>query len=185
MQESPFKGCDVPRGCEVRVKGCFCLLKYHLTLLNGVLMDKGKAMTTSDEGFALIKRFEGLRLVAYVCPGGKLTIGYGHTGPDVTTGKKIDEEEADALLLKDVQRFENAVNGMVTVPISQGMFDALISFSFNLGAGSLKSSTLLKKLNADDRKGAADEFFKWNKAQGKVLDGLAARRVAERSVFLR
>jgi len=141
-------------------------------------------MQTSEKGLDLIRRYEGLRLVAYVCPGGKLTIGYGHTGPDVTTGKKIDEEEADALLLKDVQRFENAINGMVSVPISQGMFDALISFSFNLGAGSLKSSTLLKKLNADDRKGAADEFLKWNKAKGKVLAGLAARRESERELFL-
>lgn len=141
-------------------------------------------MQTSEKGLDLIRRYEGLRLVAYVCPGGKLTIGYGHTGPDVTTGKKIDEEEADALLLKDVQRFENSINGMVTVPISQGMFDALISFSFNLGAGSLKSSTLLKKLNADDRKGAADEFLKWNKAKGKVLAGLAARRESERELFL-
>lgn len=141
-------------------------------------------MQTSEKGLDLIRKYEGLRLVAYVCPGGKLTIGYGHTGPDVTTGKKIDEEEADALLLKDVQHFENAINGMVSVPISQGMFDALISFSFNLGAGSLKSSTLLKKLNADDRKGAADEFLKWNKAKGKVLAGLAARRESERELFL-
>ena len=141
-------------------------------------------MQTSEKGLDLIRKYEGLRLVAYVCPGGKLTIGYGHTGPDVTTGKKIDEEEADALLLKDVQRFEKAINGMVTVPVSQGMFDALISFSFNLGAGSLKSSTLLKKLNADNRKGAADEFLKWNKAKGKVLAGLAARRKSERELFL-
>jgi lysozyme len=141
-------------------------------------------MQASEKGLDLIRKYEGLRLVAYVCPGGKLTIGYGHTGPDVTMGKKIDEEEADALLLKDVQRFENAINGMVTVALSQGMFDALISFSFNLGAGSLKSSTLLKKLNADDRKGAADEFLKWNKAKGKVLAGLAARRESERELFL-
>ena len=141
-------------------------------------------MQTSENGFALIQKYEGLRLATYVCPGGKLTIGYGHTGPDVTTGKKIDEDEANALLVKDVQRFERAVNGLVTVPMTQGMFDALISFSFNLGVGSLKSSTLLKKLNAGNLTGAADEFLKWNKAGGKVLAGLSARRESERERFL-
>ncbi|MBV5290603.1 lysozyme [Pelodictyon phaeoclathratiforme] len=141
-------------------------------------------MQTSENGFALIRKYEGLRLATYVCPGGKLTIGYGHTGPDVTTGKKIDEEEANALLVKDVQRFERAVNGLVTAPMTQGMFDALISFSFNLGVGSLKSSTLLKKLNAGNLTGAADEFLKWNKAGGKVLAGLSARRESERERFL-
>ena len=119
-----------------------------------------------------------------MCPGGKLTIGYGHTGPDVTSGKKITAEQANALLVKDVQRFESAVNELVKAPMTQGMFDALISFSFNLGAGSLKSSSLLKKLNADDLEGAADEFLKWNKAKGKVLAGLTERRESERELFL-
>jgi lysozyme len=141
-------------------------------------------MQTSEKGLDLIRKYEGLRLAAYVCPGGKLTIGYGHTGPDVTPGKKINAEQANALLVKDVQRFESAVESLVTVPMTQGMFDALISFSFNLGAGSLKSSTLLKKLNADDLDGAADEFLKWNKAKGKVLAGLTARRESERELFL-
>ena len=141
-------------------------------------------MQTSEKGFDLIRKYEGLQLAAYICPGGKLTIGYGHTGPDVTDGRRIDAEEANELLGRDVERFERAVNELVTVPMTQGMFDALISFSFNLGAGSLKSSTLLKKLNADDREGAADEFLKWNKAKGKVLAGLTARRESERELFL-
>ena len=141
-------------------------------------------MQTSEKGLDLIRKYEGLQLAAYVCPGGKLTIGYGHTGPDVTEGRRINVEEANALLEHDVQRFELAVNELVTVPMTQGMFDALISFSFNLGAGSLKSSTLLKKLNADDREAAADEFLKWNKAKGKVLAGLTARRESERELFL-
>ena len=141
-------------------------------------------MQTSEKGFDLIRKYEGLQLAAYVCPGGKLTIGYGHTGPDVTEGRRINVEEANALLEHDVERFERAVNELVRVPMTQGMFDALISFSFNLGAGSLKSSTLLKKLNADDREGAADEFLKWNKAKGKVLAGLTARRESERELFL-
>ena len=141
-------------------------------------------MQTSEKGFDLIRKYEGLQLAAYVCPGGKLTIGYGHTGPDVTKGRKIDAEEANALLEHDVQRFERGVNELVTVPMTQGMFDALISFSFNLGAGSLKNSTLLKKLNSDDREAAANEFLRWNKAMGKVLAGLTARRESERELFL-
>ena len=141
-------------------------------------------MQTSEKGFDLIRKYEGLQLATYVCPGGKLTIGYGHTGPDVTEGRRINVEEANALLEHDVERFERAVNELVRVPMTQGMFDALISFSFNLGAGSLKSSTLLKKLNADDLDGAANEFVKWNKAKGNVLAGLTERRKSERELFL-
>ncbi|MBZ4218974.1 MAG: lysozyme [Chlorobium sp.] len=141
-------------------------------------------MQTSEKGLDLIRKYEGLRLVTYVCPGGKLTIGYGHTGSEVKTGQKIDVERANELLIKDVHRFEVAVNELVKVPMTQGMLDALISFSFNLGVGSLKSSTLLKKLNADDRDGAANEFLRWNKAKGKVLAGLTARRESERELFL-
>jgi lysozyme len=141
-------------------------------------------MQTSEKGLDLIRKYEGLQLVAYVCPAGKLTIGYGHTGPDVKAGQKIDEVRADELLIKDVQRFEGSVNELVRVPMTQGMFDALISFTFNLGAGSLKSSTLLKKLNADDVAGAADQFLRWNKANGKELAGLTARRQSERKLFL-
>jgi lysozyme len=141
-------------------------------------------MKTSEQGLDLIRNAEGLCLAAYLCPAGILTIGYGHTGPDVKTGQKINAEQANELLVKDVERFEKAVNELVTVPIKQGMFDALISFSFNLGAGALKGSTLLKKLNAHDINGAADEFLKWNKAKGRVLKGLTARRKSERELFL-
>ena len=141
-------------------------------------------MKTSEQGLDLIRNAEGLRLAAYLCPAGILTIGYGHTGPDVKTGQKITAEQANELLVKDVERFEKAVSELVTVPIKQGMFDALISFSFNLGAGALKGSTLLKKLNAHDIAGAADEFLKWNKAKGKVLKGLTERRERERELFL-
>ena len=117
-------------------------------------------MQISETGLDLIRKFEGLRLETYDCPGGTQTIGYGHTGPDVKPGLKIDTEKATALLMEDVQRFEKSVNDLVMVPMTQGMFDALVSFSYNLGAGSLQSSTLLKKLNADDKQGAADEFLK-------------------------
>jgi lysozyme len=141
-------------------------------------------MKISENGLDLIRKHEGLRLVAYVCPGGKLTIGYGHTGDDVKSGMKIDTNTANALLLKDVERFEKSVNDLVNVSMTQGMFDALVCFAFNLGAGSLKSSTLLTKLNANDKQGAADEFLRWNKALGKVLDGLTVRRKGERGLFL-
>jgi len=141
-------------------------------------------MQISETGLELIRSHEGLRLNAYVCPGGKLTIGYGHTGPDVKPGLKISQDKADQLLRNDTKRFEKSVNELVTVPMTQGMFDALVSFAYNLGAGSLKSSTLLKKLNDGDKDGAAEEFLKWNKAKGKVLDGLTARRENESEIFL-
>jgi lysozyme len=141
-------------------------------------------MQISETGFELIRSHEGLRLNAYVCPGGKLTIGYGHTGPDVKPGLKISQDKADQLLRNDTKRFEKSVNELVSVPMTQGMFDALVSFAYNLGAGSLKSSTLLKKLNDGDKDGAAEEFLKWNKAKGKVLDGLTARRENESEIFL-
>ena len=140
-------------------------------------------MQISEAGLDLIRKFEGLRLDTYDCPAGKLTIGYGHTGSDVKPGLIIDAEKATALLMEDVKRFEKSVNELVKVPMTQGMFDALVSFSYNLGAGSLQSSTLLKKLNADDKQGAADEFLKWNKAKGKPLAGLTARREGERELF--
>ena len=141
-------------------------------------------MQASDNGLDIIRKYEGLRLQTYTCPAGKLTIGYGHTGTDVKAGMKIDEAKADALLHDDVKRFEASVNKMVTAEITQSMFDALISFSYNLGAGNLQSSTLLKKLNEGDKQGAADEFLRWDKSNGKPLAGLTARRTAERELFL-
>uniref|UniRef100_Q3ASQ2 Lysozyme n=1 Tax=Chlorobium chlorochromatii (strain CaD3) TaxID=340177 RepID=Q3ASQ2_CHLCH len=141
-------------------------------------------MQTSDNGLNIIRQYEGLRLKTYFCPAGKLTIGYGHTGTDVTSGMSITEAQANELLQEDVKRFATSVNKMVTTEVTQGMFDALISFSYNIGAGNLQKSTLLKKLNAGDKQGAADEFLKWNKSNGKPLAGLTARRTAERELFL-
>lgn len=138
---------------------------------------------TSDAGISLIKRFEGLRLEAYLDAVGVWTIGYGHTGPDVFRGRTITEEEADALLRKDLGSAENCVRAAVSVPISQGEFDALVSFVFNLGCGALRRSTLLRLLNGGDHDGAALEFAKWNKADGKVLAGLTRRRAAEAELF--
>jgi lysozyme len=141
-------------------------------------------MQVSEKGLDLIRSSEGLRLTAYLCPAGKLTIGYGHTGPDVKAGMTITKDQANQLLIQDTKKFADAVNEMVTVPITQNMFDALVSFTYNLGPQNLRDSTLLKKLNAGDKQGAADEFLKWNKSNGKVLDGLTARRESERELFL-
>ena len=136
----------------------------------------------------MIKEFEGCRLTAYRCSAGVWTIGYGHTGTvdgkAVASGMTITAAKATDLLKKDLAKFEAAVNAYVTAPITQNMFDALVSFAYNCGAGALKGSTLLKKLNAKDYNGAAAEFPKWNKAGGKVLKGLVRRRERERQLFL-
>jgi len=142
-------------------------------------------MKTSKKGIELIKKFEGMRLAAYYCPAHKLTIGYGHTGKDVHDGMKITAEEAELLLKKDCERFEKGVNEMVHVSLEQHQFDALVSFTYNLGLGNLKASTLLKKINIGDNAGALTEFPKWNKANGRVLEGLVRRREAEQELFYR
>jgi lysozyme len=141
-------------------------------------------MQTSENGLDIIRKWEGLQLTAYRCPAGVWTIGYGHTGPDVWEGKKIDIFEANILLRQDVRTFEDAVNRAVKIAMSQGMFDSLVSFTYNVGAGNLRKSTLLKKLNAGKIGEAAEEFKKWDKAGRKVLAGLAARREDERRLFL-
>ena len=139
-------------------------------------------MNISPAGLGLIKTFEGLRLTAYTCPAGVLTIGYGSTGPHVTPGKTITEAEAEALLLKDLTRFEKAVNTLVKVPLTQGAYDALVSFTFNCGEGAFAESTLLRKLNAgeDPNTTAKVELPRWTN-QG--LAGLVRRRAAEVELF--
>lgn len=141
-------------------------------------------MNISEKGIQLIKSFEGCRLTAYkAVPTEKMyTIGYGHYG--VEAGTVITQAQADMYLKIDLEKFDNYVNKYVTVPITQGMHDALVSFTYNCGAGNLKKSTLLKKLNQGDYIGAAEEFCKWNKANGQVLKGLARRRQAEKERFL-
>ncbi len=141
------------------------------------------ATSLSQSGLNLIKSFEGLRLTAYRDPGGVLTIGYGHTGSDVKPGEHITQARAEALLRSDTGWAQAAVRRDVKVPLTQGQFDALTSFTFNLGAGALGSSTLLKKLNAHDYAGAQKEFGKWVHAGGQVLPGLVRRRAAEAKLF--
>lgn len=146
----------------------------------------------SDIGLELVKSFEGKYNKAYLCPAGKWTIGYGHTGETLgkptPQGMTITDKQVDELLKQDMNRFEDAVIKNVKVKLLQQQFDALVSFAFNVGSGALASSTLLKKLNAGDYTGAADQFLVWNKAtvNGKktVLAGLTRRRQAERHLFL-
>jgi len=140
-------------------------------------------MKVSNNGINLVKRFEGLELKAYRDSVGILTIGYGHTHA-VKAGEIITGEQADAFLREDLQVAELTVNTNVKVKLTQGQFDALVSFVFNLGSGNFVKSTLIKKLNAEDYAGAADEFGKWVNAGGKKLSGLVKRRAAEREVFL-
>ena len=140
-------------------------------------------MSLSQSGLNHIKGHEGLRTTAYRDPVGILTIGYGHTGADVKPGQKITEAQAEALLRKDVAWAENAVRKHVKVPLTQGQFDALTSFTFNCGAGALQKSTLLKKLNAGDYAGAQAEFGKWVRGGGRVLPGLVRRRDEEAQMF--
>ena len=143
-------------------------------------------MTPSKNCYDLIKEFEGCKLEAYPDPathGEPITIGVGHTGA-IKLGMTITQEQADEYLVSDVSHAANAVNQMVDENMTQGQFDALCSFAFNLGIGNLKNSTLLKKLNSGDIQGAADQFLVWNKAAGHVMAGLTRRREAERTLFL-
>ena len=123
-------------------------------------------MQTSERGRALIRQHEGLRLEAYQDPVGVWTIGFGHTSaagpPAVYKGMRITAAGADEILRTDLRKFEGYVASAVKVPLNQNQFDALVSFTFNLGSENLRSSTLLKRLNAGDYFGAADQFAVWN-----------------------
>ncbi|ANI29459.1 muraminidase [Yersinia entomophaga] len=148
-------------------------------------------MQISSTGINLIKQFEGCKLTAYPDPGtggAPWTIGYGWTHPvdgkPVVRGMTIDQPTADRLLKCGVVQFEQGVNQMLKIGVTQNQFDALVSLAYNIGTRALSTSTLMKKVNAGDAKGAADEFLKWNKAGGKEMKGLTNRRAAERELFL-
>lgn len=141
-------------------------------------------MKTSQKGIDLIKSFEGLSLKVYDDAVGLKTIGYGHLIKKGEVFTTISLQEAEDLLRKDLNQFEEGVSTSVKVALTQNQFDALVSFAFNLGMGNLNSSTLLKKLNAGDIQGAASEFGRWNRAGNKVLAGLTRRRLAEKELFL-
>ena len=146
-------------------------------------------MKTSDKGLALIKSFEGFSARPYLCPAGVPTIGYGATyypdGRRVTMqDRPVSESDASAMLRAMLASYEAGIARYVQVPLTQGQYDALVSFAYNLGLSALKNSTLLRLVNARDYAGAAAQFGRWNRAGGKVLPGLTRRREAERVMFL-
>jgi lysozyme len=140
-------------------------------------------LTFSQNGLSLTKKFEGLRLTAYQDQGGVWTIGYGHTGSDVQAGLTITDDQASDLLMKDTAKAVAAVYRLVSVPLTQNQFDALVDFVFNVGGGNFQSSTLLRDLNASNFAGAAAEFQKWDHVHTVVVPGLLARRQAEAKLF--
>ena len=142
-------------------------------------------MKISNKGIDFIIKEERERLTAYKCAAGVWTIGVGHTGKDVYQGLKITKEQSRKLLSKDIEKFEKAVSKQITVPLTQAQFDALVSFTFNLGEGNLQKSTLRKKINskASDEE-IGKEFNKWVNAGGKKLAGLVKRRQREANLFI-
>ena len=139
-------------------------------------------MKTSPKGIALIKEFEGLRLKAYLCPGGVWTIGYGHTA-GVKSGMVISEAQAEEYLKADLISFERYLNGL-GLALNQNQFDALISLIYNIGIGNFQKSTLLRKarINANDNS-IMDEFLRWVYSKGRVLPGLQRRRLREMKLY--
>jgi len=143
-----------------------------------------------NRGIPIIRKYEGLKLNAYICPAGHATIGWGSTfyenGSKVQMGDKITIDRADRLLFDIVQKFEISVRGLVKSSLNENQIGALTSFAFNVGVGSLKSSTLLKKVNANpDDLTIRNEFMRWTKAGGKQLKGLVARREAEADLYFK
>lgn len=140
-------------------------------------------MKTSGEGIALIKKFEGCELNAYQCSADVWTIGYGHTR-GVNEGDTCTKDDAEKILIDDLVEFEGYVNDLVDAELTQNQFDALVAWTFNLGPTNLKSSTLLTRLNSGDLDDVPHQIKRWNKAGGKVLDGLVRRREAEALLWL-
>lgn len=142
-------------------------------------------MVAGAAALSLVTGFEGLRTRAYYDPPGIPTVCYGHTGPDVKFGREYSFNECTRLLQQDLGVAAAAVRRAVKVPVSQDTFDALVSFTYNVGEGSLRKSTLLKKLNAGDVAGACRELPKWVYAGGVKLRGLVNRRAAEMAQCLK
>lgn len=134
------------------------------------------------KGLDLIKRAEGCKLKAYLCPAGIPTIGYGETR-SVKLGMTITQAEAEQRLIESYDEFEAGVNKLVDVDINENQLGALVSFAYNLGLGNLKKSDLLKFVNQKQFKTAAMQFGKWIRGGGKILPGLVTRREAERVLF--
>lgn len=166
------------------------LTQSQVDKLNAVVEElQPTGMKTSKVGIDLISGFEDTVLQAYDDGVGVWTIGKGTTvypnGVKVKKGDTCTLDQANEYFSHDLKRFESSVNNLVKAPLSQNQFDALVSLTYNIGSGNFASSTLLKKLNAKDYAGAADQFPLWNKGGGKVLKGLVRRRADERALFLK
>lgn len=143
-------------------------------------------MKLSQRGIDLIKQFEGYSSKAYPDPatgGAPWTIGYGTT-KGVKPGMVITAQQAEKMLRDDVAKFESGVSSLITSPTTQGQFDAMVSLAYNIGLGNFGKSTLLKKHNARCYTCAADQFRVWNRANGRVMNGLTKRRADERQVYM-
>ena len=141
-----------------------------------------KKMQTSDEGKKLIKKFEGCKMRAYLDVVNVPTIAYGRT-KNVKLGDTCTQDQAEEWLEEELVEYEGYVNEAVKVPLTQNQLDALVSWTYNLGPSNLNKSTLLKVLNNSDYDGVPEQIMRWNKAGGKVLDGLVRRRKAEAEMF--
>jgi len=139
-------------------------------------------MNISQEGISLIKKFEGCELEAYKCAAGVWTIGYGHT-KNVKENDVITKEEAESMLVHELQEYCNDVDIAVKVDLKQNEFDALVSWTYNLGPTNLNSSTMLRVLNEGKHDDVPTQIKRWNKAGGEVLKGLIRRRNAEALMF--
>ena len=139
-------------------------------------------MKISQEGIDLIKHFEGCELESYRCSANVLTIGYGTT-KNVVEGMKISQHQAEELLMKDLEEFEEYVEDLIDVKLEQHQFDALVAWTYNLGPTNLKTSTLRKVLNKGAYDDVPEQMKRWNKAGGQVLKGLVRRRNAEALLF--
>lgn len=140
----------------------------------------------TEKGLGIIKKFEGFSPTVYICPASYPTIGYGHVvKPDERQqyASGITPEQAEVLLRQDVQTAERAVLRLISVPLTDWQFDALVSFTFNLGAGALQRSTLRRKVNRSDHTNVPAEFRKWVWAGGRKLEGLVRRREAEATLY--
>jgi len=157
-------------------------------------------MKVSEKALACIRHHEGVRQKVYKCPARLYTIGVGHVLYPEQNRLKLEDrdayplrpednrifsmDEVNAILQEDLMRFEQGVTKLCPVPLTQGMFDSLVSFSFNCGLGTLQRSTLRQKLLRGDKAGAAEELLKYCLAGGKILKGLQNRRIDERAMFL-
>ena len=140
-------------------------------------------MSYLDAAAKIISDFEGEKLLAYKCPAGIWTIGFGHTGPDVNPTMRITSSDAVRLLYDDMLEADKAIDELVEVPLRENPRAALISFIFNVGRNAFRTSTLLKLINAGNFPAASSQFARWNKAGGVVLPGLVKRRHHEKILF--